>query len=429
MLEQPAFGQRLRALRVKQGLSQATLAGDGMSTGYLSRLESGARRPTSRVVAHLAERLGVPTSEFEVPAEAGPGAAQTSSLAQILAAVISATPDDDLGECLAAALRTDDRWDAALRWQALWLLAQLRDGQGRHEEEHDLLTELTQLSDQLGTPALRVRARTQLSRCARVLGDNAAAREHAQQARPLAADLSVADRAGVLHALVSAEAELGLLADARAHADELCALTAAAPGTLRVEGLWAAATVLIRQGDHATAQEVLEQALTGLDSRQDLTLWVRLRLAAASLYLQSTPPLTDRAQAYLDEVAPALDLVGTELHQQQLLTLRAHLAFECGRLDEAREICARIEEQELLLSFRDRTRFRALCARLHVLDGDRAGGIETLQQLAEQAQAARNAELAAEIWRTLAETLAQGYPPTAAPAAPRRSSGRSGRTR
>ena len=33
-----------------QGLSQTALAGEGMSTGYLSRLESGARQPTEAPV-------------------------------------------------------------------------------------------------------------------------------------------------------------------------------------------------------------------------------------------------------------------------------------------------------------------------------------------------------------------------------------------
>ncbi|MET8228406.1 helix-turn-helix transcriptional regulator, partial [Streptomyces sp. NPDC005301] len=46
MLRQPAFGRRLRGLRVARGLSQTALVGEGMSTGYLSRLESGARQPT-----------------------------------------------------------------------------------------------------------------------------------------------------------------------------------------------------------------------------------------------------------------------------------------------------------------------------------------------------------------------------------------------
>ncbi|MDU8990892.1 helix-turn-helix transcriptional regulator [Streptomyces mirabilis] len=45
MLRQPAFGHRLKKLRTAQGLSQTALAGEGMSTGYLSRLESGRASP------------------------------------------------------------------------------------------------------------------------------------------------------------------------------------------------------------------------------------------------------------------------------------------------------------------------------------------------------------------------------------------------
>src|SRR5690348_2541740 len=100
MLEQPAFGQRLRALRLERGLSQAALAAGGMSTGYLSRLESGARPPTSRVIDHLAQRLGVPVSAFQ----AAPG----RSLAQVLAAVISSEAGDDLTETLTEALPAGD---------------------------------------------------------------------------------------------------------------------------------------------------------------------------------------------------------------------------------------------------------------------------------------------------------------------------------
>jgi transcriptional regulator with XRE-family HTH domain len=412
MLEQPAFGQRLRALRVEHGLSQAALAGDSMSTGYLSRLESGARRPTSRVLELLAERLGVPLSEFDTPATAErrltPGTAQMSSLSQLLAAVISSTGRGELGETLAEALRAKDQWDPALRWQALWLLAQMRRGQGHRQEEYALLTELAELSEELGSPALLARARTALSRCVGMLGDYARARRYALDARSVAAGLSVADKADTLQVLIAAEAETGLLGEARAHADELTDLAEQAAGTLLVEALWSSATVRIRQGDYADAQRVLERALQLLDSRQDLVLWFRLRLAAASLYLQITPPLTDLARSRLDEIAPLLDLVGTDLHKQQMLTLRAYLAFEEGRVDDAQAITEQLDDQALLLSFRDRIRFRALRGRLQILGGEREAGIRLLQELAQQAQDARNVELAAEIWRVLAETLADG---------------------
>ncbi|MBB5078738.1 helix-turn-helix domain-containing protein [Nonomuraea endophytica] len=399
MLAQPAFGHRLRALRLERGLSQAALAAGGLSTGYLSRLESGARPPTARVVEHLAERLGVPVSAFDA-------AHEPQSLAQVLASVTSAEETGDPGEALADALRADDRVNPALSWQAMWLLARIRGGQGRHDEELQLLHELVALSDSLGSPELRARSRTELSRCVQALGDNTRARDYAHEAYSLSPDLSTADRAGALQALVSAEAEAGRLAEARAHADELCEVTEQAGGTLFIKALWASATVRIRQGDYLGAQEALERALLGLDSRGDLQLWMRLRLAAASLYLQITPPLTDRAAARLDEVGPVLDLVGTDLHQQQLLTLRAHLAFEEGRIEQARELVERIGEVgELLLSFRDRIRFQALRSQLLILDGQVEEGNTALRTLATQAQEALNVELAAEIWKILATTL------------------------
>jgi tetratricopeptide (TPR) repeat protein len=231
--------------------------------------------------------------------------------------------------------------------------------------------------------------------------------ELARQAYALTDKLSLADQAAALHVLVSAEAEAGRVAEARAHADELCELVEQAGGTQLVKALWASAVVRIRQADYHGAQEVLERALQYLDSRDDLMLWMRLRLAAASLYLQITPPLIDRAVDTLTEITPALALIGTELHKQQLLTLQAHLAFEQGRLADARTLCDEISEGELRLAFRDLLRFQALRARLLTLDGDAETGIRMLEELAQQARDALNVELSAEIWRSLARTLAE----------------------
>ncbi|MCW2545317.1 MAG: transcriptional regulator, family, partial [Frankiales bacterium] len=58
-MTQPAFGERLRAQRQAQGMTQAELTGPGVSASYLSLLEAGHRQPTTKVVAALAARLGV----------------------------------------------------------------------------------------------------------------------------------------------------------------------------------------------------------------------------------------------------------------------------------------------------------------------------------------------------------------------------------
>jgi transcriptional regulator with XRE-family HTH domain len=423
MLEQPAFGRRLKALRLDRGLTQAALASGILSTGYLSRLESGARPPTDRIVEELAKRLDLPVSAFEVrqPPQSLAHVLATVTSATVTsvtsatvtsatsATVTSATDGGDLTETLTEALRADDAWNPALRWQALWLLSGMRAGQGRHDEERELLVELVALSDELGSPALAVRARTRLSRCARILGDNVLARRQADEAYQQAAGLALADQAAVLHALISAEAESGRPAEARTRVDELCELTEHAGGTMFTRALWASATVRTRQADYTGAREVLERALRELNSHEDLNLWMRLRLAAASLYLQITPPMADLANTMLDEVAPVVDRVGTDPHRQQVLALRAQSALETGRVGDARALCAQLGEQEPRLSFRDRLRFETIRGRLLILDGEVEDGTGLLRELAEQAQETRNVELASEIWRTLATALSSTY--------------------
>ena len=53
------IGERVRRLRIAQGKSQEDIAGPGVSSAYISRIEVGARVPSSKAVRVLAERLGV----------------------------------------------------------------------------------------------------------------------------------------------------------------------------------------------------------------------------------------------------------------------------------------------------------------------------------------------------------------------------------
>src|SRR3954464_5770158 len=58
------LGERLRAARVAKGWTQTQLAGEDISVGYVSRIESGQRRPNSQTRDDLASRLGVPTEHL-----------------------------------------------------------------------------------------------------------------------------------------------------------------------------------------------------------------------------------------------------------------------------------------------------------------------------------------------------------------------------
>lgn len=403
MLQQPAFGRRLRKLRVAQGLSQTALAGDGMSTGYLSRLESGARQPTERAVAHLAERLGIQPADFEDPA--GGSLAHALSLA---ASTGSGTGADDAIATLREALAAEGHEAPVLRWQALWQLAAHRRLQGDHAAERVHLEELVRLGDEVGLAELRVRGLTRLARCLRSLGEIPAALDAADAAHRLALDakLGVEDRSAVLLALVSVEAEAGRTPDARAHADELVALLEGRSDSLWAEAMWTAAAVRMRQGDHPGAERHLAEALERFGSNEDLVLWLRLRLAAGRLYLQKAPADPVAAERCVTAAESALTFVGTPGLRQELTALKADLAFLTARYDDARALLGELAQEEPRMTYRDRVRLDILRHQLRILSGDDSGA-QGLRALAEQARTDANIDLAAEIWRILAESLAQ----------------------
>ena len=58
------LGSRVRAARVAKGWTQTELAGEEISVGYVSRIESGSRRPNLAVLTSLASRLGTPIEQL-----------------------------------------------------------------------------------------------------------------------------------------------------------------------------------------------------------------------------------------------------------------------------------------------------------------------------------------------------------------------------
>lgn len=74
MMDKPMPGlvHRLKRLREARGISQrelAELAGDGVTYSYISRIESGDRRPSLTAVRKLAKPLGVTPLFLETGAE------------------------------------------------------------------------------------------------------------------------------------------------------------------------------------------------------------------------------------------------------------------------------------------------------------------------------------------------------------------------
>ncbi|MEV7560532.1 helix-turn-helix transcriptional regulator [Streptomyces sp. NPDC089795] len=405
ILEQPLFGQRVRELRTAHGLSQAALAEPGMSTSYLSRLESGSRPPTPKAVAYLAERLDVPRSAFD--------SASSTAVTQLLARGISAA-DGGAGEkildVLNSAAEAGTEVDTALQWQMLWMLASAPSPGTEPAAEEETLQRLVRLSDEMGLPELQLRSRVKLARFHRLSGSPERGSARAEEAVSFgrAPGVSASDLCRALLAAVSAEAESGRLTLAREHVDELCELVEAhpeLPSSLAAEARWSAASVRVRQGEHEAARDHLETAMRDLDSHDDILLWTRLRIAAASLYLQMAPRLTDRAAAGLAEAKVPIGLVGTRLHEQEYRVVAAQLAFHTGDFPEAERLCVELAGEPSLLSYRDGVRLEMLRIRLRHQSGAVREAVDEMTSLATRLQDSSNTDLTAEAWRNLAEAL------------------------
>lgn len=405
MFEQPGFGRRLRQLRLQQGKSQADLTGPGMSAAYLSRLESGARRPTDRVVSYLAERLGILVDEFDEHSE--------DDLADLVL-TLSSRPDGErdaeIGDLLKNALDSATDVDPSTRWQALSLFARTHAALGEFDKEREILAELRTLSEELDRPVLQAHVLQRVARCCRNLGDMEATRQTMREALELGRrhqlSLPAADlvRANLL--LASAEAELGNVAEAARLSQEARESLPRRDGALAAETFWTAATVSTRQGNSVEAYAYVHQALAALDSREDLSLWVRLRLAAASLCLQFLPPRLDEAEELLNSVQPALHLTGTQQNVQEASFLQAQLAFQQGDLNTAEELVKANEGGLSLMTYRDQVRFKTLRELLAARRGDPRAGAR-LRDLATEVQTMRMPDLSAEVWRAAANSIAE----------------------
>ncbi|MBV9022879.1 MAG: helix-turn-helix domain-containing protein [Streptomycetaceae bacterium] len=399
MLSQPEFGRRLRELRMQQGRSRADLIGSGMSAAYLSRLESGARPPTQRAVAYLAERLGITEDAFTQPPK--------GDLTDILATLTLSTAKYDSHMCTALTKALEETPDADdnTRWQALAQLARMHLALGDFIAEHHVLTQLREISDELSRPALQAHARIRLARCARDLGELTTARHEVRQALTLAENhrlrVPAADLQHGKLLLASVEAELGDLAEATRLSKQACTELEHPNGPLAAETYWTTATVSTRRGDYHQAAQLMEQALSAISSQEDLTMWLRLRLAAASLALQTAPPKTTEAQNRLNQARTALELIGSPRHHQEYNLLHIQLALYQGTTPNTHTLCEKTKKGQALLTYRDRIRLETLTHLVHARSGT-PNARHKACELANEVQKNGMPDLAAELWRTIA---------------------------
>jgi transcriptional regulator with XRE-family HTH domain len=360
------LGQRLRALRKDQGLSQSDLAGDIVSPSYVSLIESGRRSPERDVLEALADKLGCSVLYLEsglVPAEITEQrlALQFAEIALANGSAQEAHKQfSQLVETASSEVRLAARWGLARAEEAL---GNVRAAAEHHEE----LLEPTRLG-QAGAPQLWVLL---MGRCRlyRDVGDFSRSIEVGEEGLREVRELG----------LEGTEEEIKLAA------------TLAGAYYLR--------------GDLFSAQHLLEQVIDraerlGSPAAQGSAYWNASAVAAARGQLTLALDLATKTLAMLSETAQDRSLAGMRVQYAELL-LRCdppRLGEADAQLERAHEVLSGLALQQNL------ARCETEMARSALLRGQFAAAVGTADQAIARCSGS-TAELDARVVRGLALVL------------------------
>jgi tetratricopeptide (TPR) repeat protein len=400
-----AVGGRIRALRQLRGLSQEDLAGPELSASYLSRIESGARRATDRVLGDLAQRLQTTVEHLRTGVDPLRATNFEHSLQRAELALRRGEPEEARGLFADALADAPDGAQSAAHQRGLLGLGQAYESAG------DLESALKQFHAVTATAPIGsktwVDAALGLVRCYRQVGDLAKSIDEGEQllARQRSAgDWPSPDSVRLLATLQASYQSRGDYHYASRLAREGVD-TAAGLGDRRAlaSALWNTSLLNAELGATADAVATGERALglmAELDAERDL---VRLQVALARCYSLDGQP--QRALEALDDLAPRAQQLGIAAELSYAALERARALHGLGLLSQAEQAVG-----VALSSTGDHP--RAHNAEIHILAGviARDGGhpkraTEHLRTAAQQLTGSENSRAAAQSWTMLAEEL------------------------
>jgi transcriptional regulator with XRE-family HTH domain len=340
------LGQRIRAARVAKGWTQTQLAGDDISVGYVSRIESGQRRPNGQTLEDLAVRLGVPTEHLlrgvtareydeikltldfaELSLETGEHLEAEAQARQALERAVVASQDE-------------------MAFRGRYIVARALEGQGSID---DAIIELEGLVYAKGGGLVRIKAAIAMVRCLKNSGDLARAIEVGERvmASLAGSHLDSCDEAVQLTVtLASAYFRRG----DTGHAVRMCRKAIVKAEALdspvaRASAYWNASNFEAERGSVANAVPLAERALALLTEGQDARNIARLRGNLGRMQLELNPPEVPDALRNLEQAGEELvwsSASTTEIADNNCYIARAY--YLDGDLDRADVICAQVIE-------------------------------------------------------------------------------------
>ena len=338
------LGGRLRAVRLTQGLTQGDVAGDAMSVAYLSRMESGQRRPTAKVLAEIAQRLGV--SVDELLGETTPRELDEIRLTLDYAelSLESGEAHEALTHVRAALERLGGSPADAMNDRARFLSARAYEALGRTDEALDELESL--VGDGQVPGLMRVSAGIALSRVYRESGDLGRAIDTGERVLADLAESGLDSCDEAIQLTVTIAAAYFERGDS-GHAVRICRAAIARAEALgspraRASAYWNASAMQARRGDILSAAPLAERALALLSEGQDARNLARLRGELGLLQLALDPPDVDQARLNLEKAAEDLAWSSASPADRAWTQLGlARARFLAGDLAGSRELTTR----------------------------------------------------------------------------------------
>jgi len=403
-----SLGQRLRALRVERGLSQAELAGDLVSPSYVSLIEADRRSPEREVLEGLAHRLGCSALYLEtgvLPEEVSEQRLQLKFGEIALA-------NGELAEANDRFRALSVQSSSEIRHGATWGLAQTEEALGNL---HEAMTHLEALLEparagEPGTPGLLTLLITRC-RIYRLAGDFARAIEVGEDAVREVHELGLEgteDEVRLASSLVACYFARGDMFSAQ-HLVSRVIERAEKLGSRQAQGAayWNASAVAAARGQLTDALELASKTLALLAEAAPDSSLAGMRITYAWLLLRCDPPRLDEADALLERAHELLSGLSFSPHLANCETEMARSALLRGDFDGAVRIAGQAIERCEETGAAEGAHAKVIAGLALVMSGQAEEGAALAAAAAERLATMGSQHDAAQAWRELAEALIQ----------------------
>ena len=319
-----AIGSRIRAARIRAGLTQQQLAGDRYTKAYISALELGHAKPSMAALDYLAPRLGTTSDrivadpsrtwtrlEADVALAGGdldgarvayegllddaidPGVVAELELGLAETFCRLGRPTEAIRPADGARRKFLDASRMSEADRAQYWLASAHYQMDDPPEARRLLREILDRAEPTIDPDMTVRVRIALAQTESGLGEHRVALAYLEEARDAANALDLRRRGSFLAALAKGRAKTGDLEGAiRAGTEALQVFRLAEAGRdqARVEN--ELATIYIRLGDRTRARGLLADARAILKRAEEQFLLADITDSEAQIALEDGDPST-----------------------------------------------------------------------------------------------------------------------------------------